>query len=780
MLINHLYFLFRAIFELNTYLDQWKESIMVVLRKPGKPSYEDPKAYQPITLLNMLGKLFSTIAANKISFFCETRDLFPPNQFGGRPTRTTTDSMLLMTHTIKEAWRGKKVASVLFLDVQGAFPNVVKEVLLHNMNIWGVPTAYVKLTNALLMGRNTRLSFDDFTSDPIAINNGNNQGCPLLMIFYVFYNAGLIQLSPHDSTDESQFGFVDNVALLATGLNFEETHQKLKNMMERRGGVFDWSKNHNSRFKLTKLVLMDFSPRSPAGAPLSISRRGSNDTTTIKPTDTYRFLGVLFDPRLKWKAQHELAAKSAVNWINLVQRLARTAMGISANGMQQLYLMVAVPKMAYAAEVWYMLPHKTDQSHTKRTGSIKFTNLVQSAQRQATITMLGAMRTTAGDVLNAHAFIPPPHLLLSKELARSATRLVTLPSSHPLHRPVQQTVRHNMKCHKSPLHTLFLTMKVKPSHYKTILPARRRQNYEMLAYINFDSDRTTAIVEANNVKGLAVYTDGSGYGENIGAVAILTVNGMELKRLQYKLGTEEQHTVYEAEMLAVILALYLLTQVVRLIPRVTVSLDNLAVLLGLRNQQSKPSHYLLDKIHDALKDLQVIEARKRGKPILGYRLSKGKTKLDNSTMGWKDWKLKRRCKVKFIWTLGHEDIEGNEKADKEAKKAMEEGSSRQRDLPVWLCRKNLPLSISATRQKLKKDMMTRWKAEWSKSPHYALSKNIDCSLPSKDFIHTIGQLRCNQASVLIQIRMNHVPLNTNLHHIKRTPTSNCPHCRKGT
>ena len=133
MLIDHLYYIFRAIFKLNTYPSEWRESVTVMLQKPGKPSYENPKAYRLIALLNMMGKLFSTITADEISYFCETCNLFPQNQFGSRPVRTTTDSMLLMTHTIKEAWRSKKVASALFLDIQGAFPNVVKEVLLHNM-----------------------------------------------------------------------------------------------------------------------------------------------------------------------------------------------------------------------------------------------------------------------------------------------------------------------------------------------------------------------------------------------------------------------------------------------------------------------------------------------------------------------------------------------------------------------------------------------------------------------------------------------------------------------
>jgi hypothetical protein len=141
--------------------------------------------------------------------------------------------MLLLTQAIKDAWIKKKVASVLFLDVQGAFPNVVKEVLLHNMRQRGVPSEYIKVTERMLTGCKTKLSFNDFISEFIPINNGNNQGCPLSMIFYVFYNAGLLEISPPNAKDEKQFGYVDDVALLATGDNLTETYTKLADMMTR-------------------------------------------------------------------------------------------------------------------------------------------------------------------------------------------------------------------------------------------------------------------------------------------------------------------------------------------------------------------------------------------------------------------------------------------------------------------------------------------------------------------------------------------------------------------
>ena len=779
ILANRLYYIFRAIFELNVYPDEWRESITVVLRKPGKPSYEEPKAYRPIALLNTLGKLFSSIVADDLSHFCETREVLPRNQFGGRPARTTSDSMLLLTHIIKEKWRQKKVASVLFLDVQGAFPNVVKEMLIHNMRLRRVPEKYVHLVELTLTDRKTKLSFDDFTSDPIMINNGNSQGCPLSMIFYAFYNAGLLELSPPGSRDEGQFGFVDDVALLATGDSFIETHEKLTDMMERPGGAFDWSESHNSPFELTKLALMDFSPKAYRESSLTLTHTHSDRTTTIKSVQSYRFLGIQFDPKLKWKVQTERATRQAEAWINLIHRLARTSTGLSAKGMRQLYVAVAIPKMSYAADVWYTIPHKAHETSRKRVGSVKFTQKLQSAQRRVAITMLGAMRTTAGDVLNAHAYLPPPHLLFFATLVRSATRLASLPPSHPLHKPTQQAIKRQVKRHRGPLHTLFTTTGIHPKNYETILPARRRRNYRLLGDIHIDEDREVAIANANQLKGIVVYTDGSGCDKKVGAAAVMMKNGRELDSLHYHLGSETEHTVYEAEAIAVILALHLLTNLKKKLKKVTIGMDNQAVLLGMKNQKSKPGHYLMDKIQDMMEDFQVTQTRYRGERVKGYKKGTGRTRLTDGSMGWKEWRLKVKCEVTLTWTPGHEDIDGNERADKAAKAAASGLSSEPKNLPTFLRRKPLPVSVSATRQVLKKRMKTQWQTEWKTSKRYIDANKINYSLPSDNFLHIIDQLRRNQASLLTQLRTGHVPLGTVLHRIKRADTPDCPHCKNG-
>ena len=298
--------------------------------------------------------------------------------------------------------------------------------------------------------------------------------------------------------------------------------------------------------------------------------------------------------------------------------------------------------------------------------------------------MLGAMQTTAGDVLNAHAFLPPPHLLFLKELIRSAMRLISLPDSHPLQKPSQLAIKRRIRRHSSPLHTLFATTGSQSKRYETILTTRRRRNYRMLPDVHIDEDREVAVREANRLTGTVIYTDGSGHDKGVGAAAVMMRDGVEIKSLQYHLGPDTDHTVYEAEAVAVLLALHMLTGLKRKLKKVTIGMDNQAVLMGMANQKSKPGHYLMDKIHDALEDFQVTQSRNRGKRIEGYKKGTGRMKLEDGSHGWIEWRLKTTCKVKLIWTPGHEDIDGNERADGAAKAAASGQTSTQKDLPPLL------------------------------------------------------------------------------------------------
>ena len=296
LIIDRLFHIYEAMLERKSFYEPWKISTTVMLRKPGKPRYNIPKAYRPIVLLNTMWKVLTAIMASHITFITEKHQLLPANHFSGRPGRTTADMLHLLMHKIKEAWHSEKVTAALFLDIEGAFLNAVPTKLIHNLRKQGIPSKYVDFVRGMLSDRSTALKFDGYMSDPIKIDKGIGQGDPLSMVMYQFYNADLLDIPGEKS--KSAIAYVDDTLLVATAEHFKEAHIKLANMMTREGGVMDWSKTHNSPLEYSKLVLIDFTHRnsSKKRAPLQLPHR------QLEPSASTKYLGIILDQNLNWKA----------------------------------------------------------------------------------------------------------------------------------------------------------------------------------------------------------------------------------------------------------------------------------------------------------------------------------------------------------------------------------------------------------------------------------------------------------------------------------------------
>lgn len=479
VLIDHIFFIYRAVLELRQYHGSWRESITVVLCKLGKADHGVAKAYRPVGLLNTLGKGFNMLASRYVSFLCEKHNLLPAFQFGGRPGRNTSDAMLLITSRIKDAWCKGLVAAGIFLDVQGAFPNMVKDLLLHHMKLCRVPAVFVEVVELMLTDRFTKLRFDDFISDRMQINNGTTQGHPMSMLLYGFYNAPLIEVA--NSQDELSPGFVDDSMFLAVGATLQECHGKLKKMMERPGGGFKWSISHSSPFEISKVALMNWprSHRDVIPGDLTLDRPngdGSSTPSTVKTVGSYKYLGIIFDTGLRWTLHHAKVVANATFWASKVWRLAKVSAGMKAKGLRQLYLTVSVPGITYAVEVWYTAIYQPS-GHARKKGSVAITNKLRSTQRKVAKTITGALATTAGDVLDIHAFLLPVDLMFRKVQFRAATRVCALPASHPLYKVVRRAASRPVKRHRSPLHNLLYASGLQPNEVETITPSCRSPGY---------------------------------------------------------------------------------------------------------------------------------------------------------------------------------------------------------------------------------------------------------------------------------------------------------------
>lgn len=324
------------------------------------------------------------------------------------------------------------MATVLFLDVKAAFPSVNLDRLYHNLRLRGIPKTLVDWLKIKMEGRKTTLQFDDFTSPLFDLLAGLEQGCPLSGILYQFYNTPLLELADNKKGVHTT-GNIDDVAIIAVGADFADTHHKLRRIMMRAGGAFDWASDHTSTFSVGKFGVLNCSrklPKDDLGPTLSLQTR--THSYTIDAIKAYKFLGVKVDHKLLWREQVEQALDKGLKWLVVFRWLARVKTGIPLRISKRLYQAVAIPRMLYAADVFLVPPHRPAGAK-KQHGSVAAVRRLSKVHRQALIMMTGGMCTTATDIMEIHTDTLPFADIVDKHCFMATARMATFPASHPLH-----------------------------------------------------------------------------------------------------------------------------------------------------------------------------------------------------------------------------------------------------------------------------------------------------------------------------------------------------------
>ncbi|KAF5004651.1 hypothetical protein FDECE_8864 [Fusarium decemcellulare] len=370
--------LFRVCLEKADHPKAFKDSILIMLRKAGKPPHL-PNSWRPISLLSCLGKILEKIVALRmVAALGQRPDLLPPTQFGGR---TTTEALQYLLDIIYSAWTESKVVTLLGLDMSGAYDNVEREKLLQILVDSSLPDWIIGFVRSFLSDRSASIHFPGITSPRISLKTGIPQADP----------AWPVYAQPTGRGDQSRCSL----------LFFCRRYILDRRVRQLRATRLD------IKFGPEKYDLMHFrQPRArnkeKGGDRRVVPKIGNFDK---KPEEgSLRILGVHFDPQLKWTAHIDKIRTKVNRTLGHLNRISGSTWGPSLQAMRQFYLSKIRSLFTYACGAWFI---------RGRRGSPKLCwgltdeqiHQIDSLQHHCLRQLSGAFFRTSGIVLEKEMYV---------------------------------------------------------------------------------------------------------------------------------------------------------------------------------------------------------------------------------------------------------------------------------------------------------------------------------------------------------------------------------------
>jgi ribonuclease HI len=400
--------IFNSIWDSGNFPEAWREATIIPVAKPGKDS-TNPTNYRPISLTSCLCKTMERMINARLVWFLESNGLISKCQSGFRHGRSTTDHLVRLESFIRDGFvRGHHVVSVFF-DLEKAYDTTWKYGImkdLHNSGLRGKMPLFIK---NFLANRVFRVRLGTVLSDLHSQEMGVPQGS-ILSVSLFLMKINSIAKVVNAGIDSSLF--VDDFSITCSSSNMTTIERQMQNCLNK---IQQWADENGFRFSPTKTVCMHFCNKRRLHLDPELTINGS----PIPVVQQTKFLGLIFDSKLNFKAHIDYLRKKCQKALNLLKVVSKMDWGADRSVMLRLYRALVGSKLDYGCIVY---------SSARKS----YLQKLQPVQNQGLRLCLGAFRTSPVQSLYVEANEPPLHLRWEKLSLQYALKLRSNPDN-PTH-----------------------------------------------------------------------------------------------------------------------------------------------------------------------------------------------------------------------------------------------------------------------------------------------------------------------------------------------------------
>jgi Reverse transcriptase (RNA-dependent DNA polymerase) len=287
------------------YPSQWKISFIIPIHKNGNKS--EISNYRPISILNVMNKIFERIMHNKI--FQKVHNIINVKQHGFFPKRSTLTNLLDFTSFLLQATSKGSQVDCIYTDFSKAFDKVDHFILLTKLARLGFSSLLLKWFHSYLTNRKQYVSFAGSESDWFSPTSGVPQGSILgPLLFLIFINDAVSDFHC------SYLLYADDLKIFKIIDNISDCDQLQNDITY----LSDWCNTNSLPLNVNKCKKISYTRRpDPVNCTYSIG------LSTLENVRCISDLGILFDSQLRFDLHIKEIVSKANRMLGFICRVTK-------------------------------------------------------------------------------------------------------------------------------------------------------------------------------------------------------------------------------------------------------------------------------------------------------------------------------------------------------------------------------------------------------------------------------------------------------------------------